>query len=183
MFEAWGRALYRRRRLTLIVSLLLVAFAGVWGTGVFSKLSTGNSFTPPGSQSQHEQDRADQLFGRAEADVVVLYTSKTRTVSDTVYQRAVGGALATLPHNDVARITTYWSTGHNPALVSKDGHQTYAVLQLTGKDDQARQDAYKAIKNQFGLNVNGITARVGGQVPTSVAIGNEVTANIGKAEG
>ena len=33
MFEAWGRALYRRRRLTLGVTLVLVAFAAVWGTG------------------------------------------------------------------------------------------------------------------------------------------------------
>src|SRR5579859_5901379 len=97
MFEAWGRALYRRRRLTLIVSLLFVAFAGVWGTGVFGKLSSGNSFTPPGSQSQHEQDRADQLFGRDEADVVVLYDSPTRTVSDPVYQQVVTSALAALP--------------------------------------------------------------------------------------
>ena len=45
MFEAWGRVLYRRRRLTLIVTLVLVAFAAVWGTGVFGTLSSGNDFT------------------------------------------------------------------------------------------------------------------------------------------
>jgi len=33
MFEAWGRVLYRRRRLTLVVTLVLVAFAAVWGYG------------------------------------------------------------------------------------------------------------------------------------------------------
>jgi hypothetical protein len=31
MFEAWGRVLSRRRRLTLIITLLFVAFAGAWG--------------------------------------------------------------------------------------------------------------------------------------------------------
>ena len=41
MFEAWGRALYTRRRLTLGIALVLVAFAAVWGTGVFGKLSSG----------------------------------------------------------------------------------------------------------------------------------------------
>ena len=40
MFEAWGRVLYRRRRLTLIVTLVLVAFAAALGTGVFGKLVT-----------------------------------------------------------------------------------------------------------------------------------------------
>ena len=80
MFEAWGRILYRRRRLTLVVTLVLVAFAAVWGTGVFGKLSSGNDFTPPASQSQREVDQAAQVFGRNDADVVVLYRSATMTV-------------------------------------------------------------------------------------------------------
>ena len=48
MFEAWGRTLYRRRRLTLGLTLVLVAFAAVWGTGVFAKLSSGDNFHPSG---------------------------------------------------------------------------------------------------------------------------------------
>ena len=63
MFEAWGRALYTRRRLTLGIALVLVAFAAARGTGVFGKLSSGNSFTPPASQSQREADQASQAFG------------------------------------------------------------------------------------------------------------------------
>jgi hypothetical protein len=64
MFEAWGRALYTRRRLALSLTLVLVAFAAVWGTGVFGTLSSGDNFTPPGSQSQREANQASQLFGR-----------------------------------------------------------------------------------------------------------------------
>ena len=68
MFEAWGRALYARRRLTLGIALVLVAFAAVWGTGVFGKLSSGNSFTPPASQSQREADQATlELKGRLDS--------------------------------------------------------------------------------------------------------------------
>ena len=93
MFEAWGRALYTRRRLTLGIALVLVAFAAVWGTGVFGKLSSGNSFTPPASQSQREADQASQVFGRNDADVVVLYRSATRTVGDPAYRQAVTGTL------------------------------------------------------------------------------------------
>ena len=94
MFEAWGRALYTRRRLTLGITLVLVAFAAVWGTGVFGKLSSGNSFTPPASQSQREADQASQVFGRNDADVVVLYRSATRTVGDPAYRQAVTAALS-----------------------------------------------------------------------------------------
>ncbi|HET9968770.1 MAG TPA: MMPL family transporter, partial [Streptosporangiaceae bacterium] len=185
MFEAWGRVLYRRRRLALVVTLVLVAFAAVWGTGVFGQLSAGNDFTPPSSQSQREVNRAAQVFGRNDADVVVLYRSTTMTVADPAYQRAVTAALKNLPRADVARVTTYWSTG-SPRLVSADRHATYAAVQLTGADDAARHQAYDAIKSDLtpaSLSAAGLTATVGGSVATEVAINSEVTADIGKAEG
>ena len=106
MFEAWGRALARRRRLTLALTLLFVAFAGIWGTGVFGKLSSGDNFTPPASESQREANQAEQVFGRNDADVVVLYRSATMTVSDPAYRQAVTAALSSLPRADVAKVTT-----------------------------------------------------------------------------
>jgi uncharacterized membrane protein YdfJ with MMPL/SSD domain len=185
MFEAWGRAVSRRRRLTLVITLLFVAFAGAWGTGVFGKLSSGDNFTPPSSPSQREATAAEQVFGRNDADVVVLYRSATMTVTDPAYRQAVTTALSALPRADVARVSTYWSTG-SPSLVSTDRHATYAVLQLTGADDAARHQTYDAIKNDLTparLAADGVTARVGGNVATEVAINNEVTADIAKAEG
>jgi len=185
MFEAWGRVLSRRRRLTLVITLLFVAFAGAWGTGVFGKLSSGDNFTPASSQSQREANVADQVFGRNDADVVVLYRSATMTVTDPAYRQAVTTALNSLPGADVAKVATYWSTG-SPSLVSTDRHSTYAVLQLTGADDAARHQTYDAIKNDLNpatLAADGVTARVGGNVAMEVAINNEVTADIAKAEG
>ena len=185
MFEAWGRVLSRRRRLTLVITLLFVAFAGAWGTGVFGKLSSGDNFTPPSSQSQREANVAEQVFGRSDADVVVLYRSATMTVTDPAYRQAVTTALSSLPRADVAKAATYWSTG-SPSLVSTDRHSTYAVLQLTGADDAARHQTYDAIKNDLAppsLAADGVTARVGGNVAMEVAINNEVTADIAKAEG
>ncbi len=185
MFEAWGHALFRRRRLTLVVTLLFVAFAAAWGTGVFGKLSSGDNFTPPSSQSQQEANRADQVFGRNDADVVVLYRSATMTVTDPAYRQAVTAALGSLPPADVAKVTTYWSSG-SPSLVSTDRHSTYAVLQLTGADDAARHQTYDAIKAELtpaSLAADGVSAQVGGNVPLEVAINNEVSADIAKAEG
>jgi uncharacterized membrane protein YdfJ with MMPL/SSD domain len=185
MFEAWGRALYTRRRLALSLTLVLVAFAAVWGTGVFGKLSSGDNFTPPGSQSQREANQASQLFGRDDADVVVLYRSAAMTVGDPGYRQAVTAALGGLPSADVGKVTTYWSSG-SPSLVSADRHATYAVLQLTGGDDAARHQAYDAIKTDLtpaSLAASGLTAQVGGDVPMEVAINSEVTADIAKAEG
>src|SRR6516165_7989293 len=139
MFEAWGRGLYRARRLTLVIAVVFALAAGAWGTSV---------------------------FGRNDADVVVLYHSPALTVSDPAYRQAVTAALAGLPAADVKRVTTYWSSGQ-PTMISADRHSTYAVLLLAGADDQTRQDTYKAIKDDFSagagasaLSRAGITARV-----------------------
>jgi uncharacterized membrane protein YdfJ with MMPL/SSD domain len=184
MFESWGRILYRGRRLTLVVTLVLVGFAAVWGTGVFGQLSSGSDFTPPASQSQREVDQAAQSFGRNDADVVVLYRSATMTVSDPAYRQAVTAALDHLPRADVAKVTTYWSGGSS-RLVSADRHATYAALLLTGADDAARHKTYEAIQaglTPASLAAAGLTATVGGNVATEVAINSEVTANIARAE-
>jgi RND superfamily putative drug exporter len=189
MFEAWGRGMYRARRLTVVIAVLFAVAAGVWGTGVFSKLTSGNTFTPPNSQSNQESNLAASVFGRNDADLVVLYHSPAMTVGDPAFRQAVTAALATLPSSDVTRASTYWSSGQ-PSMVSTDKHSTYAALQLAGTDDQARQDTYKAIKNDFtggagasALAKAGITAEVGGNVPTEATINTQVTSSIGRAEG
>jgi trehalose monomycolate/heme transporter len=185
MFEAWGRGLYRARRLTLLLGLLFAVGAGVWGTGVFSKLNSGNTFTPPNSQSNLETSQAENLFGRNGADVVVLFRSATRTVADPVYRQAVAGYLASLPSSAVAKSASFWTSGQ-PDLVSTDRHSTYAVLQLAGRSGQAREDTYKSIKGDFpavaGAPSDGVTAQVGGTTATEVAINSEVSANIARAE-
>jgi uncharacterized membrane protein YdfJ with MMPL/SSD domain len=185
MFEAWGRGLYRARRLTLVIGLLFAVGAAVWGTGVFGKLDSGNTFTPPNSQSNVESNLAGSLFGRNDADVVVLFHSAARTVADPVYRQAVAQYLAVFPGNQVTKTATYWTSGQ-PNLVSADKHSTYAVLQLAGGSDQARDDTYKAIKADFpavaGPPGDGITVRVGGATATEVAINSEVSANIARAE-
>jgi len=188
MFERWGRVIYRRRRLTLVIAAIGIVFAGVWGTQVFGALTSGDNFTPPNSQSQREADAAASAFGRNSADVVVLYRSTRLTVGDPAYRAAVTRALAGLPHREVLSASTYWSTRPplSARLVSGDGRATYAVLQLSGADDAARQKTFASIRADLvppGLAARGITAQLGGTVPTETAINGEVTADIGKAEG
>jgi trehalose monomycolate/heme transporter len=183
MFEAWGRGLYRFRRLVLVISVLFAVAAGVWGTGVFGKLTAGNTFTPPGSESNRESAIAGSVFGRDAADAVVLFRSATQTVADPAYRQAVTGYLAALPAADIVATATFWTSGQR-GLVSADGHSTYAVLRLAGVTDPDREDTFKAIKADFPATAgNGISAQVGGTTPTELAINSEVSGNIARAEG
>jgi trehalose monomycolate/heme transporter len=179
VFESWGRVVYRRRRLVLAIAVLGVVFAGLWGTGVFTALQTAGGFTPPNSQSQQEDNLASGAFGRNAGDVVVLYSSAHQTVRSPAFRSAVTSTLAALPRSKVESYQTYWSTG-SPRFVSANGEQTYAVIALTGGSDAARNTSYDAIARD--LAAPGLTAKVGGQVPTDEAIHTEVNSNIGRAE-
>jgi uncharacterized membrane protein YdfJ with MMPL/SSD domain len=179
MFEIWGRAVYRRRVLALALALIALAAAAAWGTGVFGSLQSSGGFTPPNSESQRASNLAASAFGRNDADVVVLYRSRTMTVSDPAYRAAVTRSLAALPHGRVAAAQTYWSTG-SAGFVSANRHETYAMLQLAGSSDDARTTSYDAIKGD--LTAPGLQTLAGGNVPTFESVNTEVKADIGQAE-
>src|SRR5580698_3655162 len=180
IFERWGRTAHRRRRLILVAALLVAGLGAVWGTTIFATVQTAGGFDAPDSQSQHEASLATQAFGRDAGDVVVLYSSKTLTTASPAFRSAVTSTLAALPRGKVGSYLTYWSTGSRQ-FVSATGRQTYAVIELAGSTDTARQDSYDAIKAQ--LSAPGLLSQVGGVVPTDETIDQQVTANITRAEG
>jgi uncharacterized membrane protein YdfJ with MMPL/SSD domain len=179
-FESWARLIYRRRRVVLVAALLFAVFAGAWGTGIFGRVQAAGGFTAPGSPSQLEAGLATRAFGRDAGDVVVLYSSPALTTASPAFRAAVTGTLAALPHRRAQSYATYWSTGSRQ-FVSASGHQTYAVIELAGGSDGARQASYDAISGALGAP--GLRTRVGGAVPTNEAIDQQSTASIGRAEG
>ncbi|HEY5032130.1 MAG TPA: MMPL family transporter [Actinomycetes bacterium] len=177
MLERLGHLTYSRRRWVLGVAGVFVVVAVVWGTGVFGRL-VGGGFNDPSSESTRAQAVADQAFGRDGADVVVIYSSKDRTVDDPAFQTAVTAALSKLPKALVPVIIT---ARQDPTMISADRHSTYVVLQLAGSSDSARQTSYDAIKDE--LVAPGLTTLRGGAVPVNEAINAQVKADIGRAEG
>jgi trehalose monomycolate/heme transporter len=179
MFHALGRLIYRRRWAVLAVAVAFMLFSAVWGIGVFGALS-GGGFEDPKSDSVHARQALDRAFGRDDADVTVLYSSDRATVDDPNYRSAVTGTLDALPATDVRRVTTFWSTG-SPALVSKDRRSTYAVLQLSGADDEARTTQFEQIEAR--LDAPGLREQTGGIAAVNRDLNEQITADIGRAEG
>ncbi|HEY6748118.1 MAG TPA: MMPL family transporter [Mycobacteriales bacterium] len=177
MFETLGRVTHRRRRWILAAALAFLAFAGIWGTGVFGSLTSGG-FEDPDSESARAAAVVAADLGRDEADVVVLYRSPDRTVDDPAFRRAVTGTLAALPAADVARTVDWFST-RAPGLVSADRHATYAVLTLTG-DEQQRTDVLDRIEGR--LAAPGLDTRIGGTTTVGRDINERVSADIARAE-
>ncbi|NKZ07015.1 MMPL family transporter [Actinomadura latina] len=180
MFDRWGRWVHRRRRWVLAAAGVLLVFAGVWGTGVFGALSASGGFETPGSESTKATRIAEQALGRDAADVVILYQGGT-TVDDPSYRASVERALAALPPEKVVGTATYWTTGA-PQFVSEDRTSTYAVLELAGADETARDGAYQAVKDDLHDVGGGLTAKVGGTAATSAAINDQVASDLPRAE-
>jgi uncharacterized membrane protein YdfJ with MMPL/SSD domain len=178
MFESLGRFMVRRRRWVLAGAGVFVAVAAVWGTGVFGSLA-GAGFEDPDSDSVRAAEQVNRVFGRHQADVVVLYSSPTLTVDDPAFRTSAKRTLDALPDRYVAKVTTYWDS-KALQLVSADRHATYAVLELTGPDGDARQDALAEITDEVAAP--GLTTRVGGAVAVGRDGDTQVARDIARAE-
>jgi trehalose monomycolate/heme transporter len=177
MFEALGRRVHRRRWAVVAAALVFLVFAGVWGTGVFARM-TGGGFEDPGSESARAAAVAAEKLGRDEADVVVVYRSATATVDDPRFEQAVTRTLEALPRDVVTGATTFWST-KAPQLVSSDRRATYAVLHLAG-DEEQRLDGLERIEGS--LAAPGLDSAVGGTEVINRDINERVSEDIARAE-
>ncbi len=177
--ERWGQLIARRRWVVLGVGLLTTILAGGWGLGVFATLSDGG-FEDPNSESARADAAIIEAFGRTDADVLVLYTSDAGArVDDPAFERAVTETVAALPADQVVQaVTTY--TGGGPALVSDDGRSTLVALSLAGADDDERAQAYDRIRED--LQAPGLASAVGGQSAIFSDVGEQVEADIARAE-
>jgi uncharacterized membrane protein YdfJ with MMPL/SSD domain len=96
MFESLGRLMFRRRRWVLAAAGVFVVVAALWGTGVFGSLA-GAGFEDPNSDSARAAQQAKRVFGRHQADVVVVYSSPMLSVDDAAFRTTAERTLAALP--------------------------------------------------------------------------------------
>ncbi|TCC40099.1 MMPL family transporter [Kribbella capetownensis] len=180
MFETLGHFTYRRRRLVLALTGVLVAVGLAWGTGVFGSLANGG-FDAPDTEAANAVATIEQNVGRTGTDVIVLYRSSTQTVADPSFRQSVEQHLSGLPSQDVLSTTTYWST-RSPLFVSKDQHSTYAVLTLAGADQEERLATFHRIADQVRTAPSGLDAKVGGEIAVFDEVNTQTEHDIVHAE-
>jgi len=175
-----GRFAAAHRRWVIIGALLFTLVAGGWGTTVFGAITGGAGFDDPASQSSKADKVLAGPLGRQADDVVVLYRSADRPVTDPALAGPIQSAVAAVPRTDLDRVDTYWSTGNNPDFLSKDGHSTYVALQFKSSDDQERVKALQAIEEKF--KVPGTEVRFGGITAMTEQVNGLTGKDIGRAE-
>ena len=170
----WGKLIYRLRWPVLIASLAVVIVSGVWGTGVFGKL-TGTGFENRSSESYQAAQKVREIFGDQATDLVVLYSAPDGG-QIAPHQTDIAGTLDKLKANpDVA--TVLWDPTR---MTSNDGRSAYAAVRLKGEDQDAKRDVYDSLETQ--LNAPGVTTEVGGGIAFLKAANTQTTEDIAFAE-
>ncbi|MGH3734418.1 MAG: MMPL family transporter [Micromonosporaceae bacterium] len=176
MFAWWGKTVHRLRWTVLMGAVAFVAFAAVWGTGVFDEL-TGGGFEQPGSESVRATERIADEIGDQQVDLIALYSSDRLTVTDTEFRDAVTAAAdRALDRPGVSKVSGYYDTG-NPALVSNDQHATYLAVQL---DKDLDPDTIRDVRD--ALAADGLTTDVGGPQAIFLDVNSRVSDDIARAE-
>jgi RND superfamily putative drug exporter len=179
LFAKLGRTVSKRRKWVLILTVLFIAIAGVWGSGAFGRLTAGAGFEDPGSESSRAEVLLAGSFERNASDVVVLYEHPSWKVDDPAFAEPILKALSSIRPHEIVRLQSYWST-KDEAYVSGDRHSTYVTLTLPSFDDQQRVEQYKKLRDQ--LKVPGLTVKFGGITPMTEQVNAQTGRDIALAE-
>jgi RND superfamily putative drug exporter len=187
MLHRLGELVYRRARLVLVVTGILLAAAAVIGVGAFGKLQ-GGGFDDPNSQSARAANQINARFGGHD-NLVFLVRAAAGSSVDSPDVRAAGLKLTDSLGARTAtidRVTSYWTT-RAPALRSKDGTQALVLLHVTGSDKQAT-DSTKALIAVYtgsgaGVGSSAITVLAGGDAAVNVQVNAQVGKSLALAEG
>ena len=151
----------------------------VFGTGVFSSLKSGG-FNDPASESSRAQALLDTKLGGATADIIILMSNSSLKATDATFMDAATQLLSKLKARpEVASVTSYYST-HSASLLSRDGHETFAVVQLKAKDEATKENDFKTLEPLITSPT--IETKVGGNVAVNVAVNKQVSSDLERAE-
>ncbi|MEU8242776.1 MMPL family transporter [Actinoplanes missouriensis] len=165
VFAGWGTRVARLRWSVLVVALVAVLGAGVWGVGVFDRLTEGG-YSDPDSESARAADVVATALGGQSGDVIAIYTPDRGTIDDAALAKRITARLGELPGGAVVSTASYWDD-KAPQYAAADRSSAAAVITLAGDDDAEKMSSYADIEESLG--VPGAHLQLAGSVPLSHA--------------
>ncbi len=125
----WAGFVVARKWWVLVLTVVAVLAAGVWGLGVFGKLSQGGYFDNS-SESAQVSMLVNRAIGQQSPDIVAIYTApEGRTLADIgpEVQQTLTEFQAAWP---TKKVLSYWSLDQASAapLLSEDGTKALATV-------------------------------------------------------
>ena len=180
MFAKWGSLAYHRRWVVMIATLVLTVMGGLWGVGVFDRLSEGG-FGDPTSEAVRANKLVEETFGRQGGDIVVMYTAPSgSTIDSPEVKSKVETALAGLPADAVKTVASYWNIPQPNPFGTADKSKALVAITLQASDSNAQLKDYARISDQ--LVVSGVKTQFAGQIPIQKTISEMSGADLVRAE-
>ncbi|HUA06412.1 MAG TPA: MMPL family transporter, partial [Solirubrobacteraceae bacterium] len=169
--------IYPHRRAVLYVTVIGAVIAGVFGSSVANHLSPYGA-TDPATQSVQATNRFQDATNREiDPGVVALVTvGNVHTASAQTRVNQVADQLRAGP--DVASAVSYYQT-HDPAMVSRDGSQTYVAAYFRPKSDTRLKDDAQQIENGFAGQHD---VKLGGELVAAAQVNTQVSHDLERAE-
>ena len=177
MFGGFASFVHRNRGRVLLVALVGIGVAGVFGLGVAKRLSPYGD-TDPATQSVQATNRYQAATGRQiDPGVVALVT--TGDVRSAAAERRVREVEAKLrASRDIATVSSYYDS-HDTAMVSRDGSSTYVVAYFRPKSDSRVQDDAKRLQVEFAGQRD---VELGGEAIANAQVNTQVGNDLKRAE-
>ena len=176
MFERLGHLLVRRKKEGLALFLIGIILSGVFGSLIFSRLDAGG-YSDPKSDSYKVYEYLRDDLKINDPSVVVVVDAGTRDVtSPDVVQEAKSLEAKIASEVGVTKTLSYWSSGGEATLISKDGRAAYILIY--GEADAFSpesqelgavfQDKYEGKYGSFTLYPGGVSV-VGNAISEKIA--------------
>lgn len=182
MFKTLARLVVRMPWVFVTVALAWTAFSVGFGHDISARLTLNPGWSAPDSQSARVEALLRNTLQHDEAPVVVMFSPRAggpAAVDGADYRAAVETALARLvelPH--VKGVHTYYTTG-DARLKSRDGRQTYALVQLARGADEGVA-AYRVLRNTLASDA--LAIRLGGELAVYVDVREQLDRDLRSAE-
>jgi uncharacterized membrane protein YdfJ with MMPL/SSD domain len=170
MLQRIARLALRAPKRIIVIALLVMVGAGIFGIPVTKSLSAGG-FQDPTSESAKASKVLLDKFHQGDMELIVSVTSDAGVQSPQ--SRAVGTDIAAQlqasPH--VGQVTSTWTAPPSaaPALVSRDGKTGLIIAGITGGESNA-QKYTKELTERLVHDRDGVTVRAGGEAMIYVQI-------------
>jgi uncharacterized membrane protein YdfJ with MMPL/SSD domain len=177
MFEKFASFVYRNRRRVLVVAVVSILVAGVFGLGVAKRLSPYGD-TDPATQSVQATDRYQAATGlQLDPGAIALVT--TGEVHSRRAERRVRQVEAQLRSSrDIAAVSSYYDS-QDPAMISRDRRSTYVVAYFKPKSDLQIQNDAKRLESAFAGQHD---VQLGGNAVASAQVNTQVGNDLARAE-
>jgi putative drug exporter of the RND superfamily len=171
--------LYAHRRAVLYATVIGAVVAGVFGSSVAQHLSPYGA-NDPATQSVQATNRFQAATNREiDPGVVALVNLGAGNVHTKAAQVRVAQVASQLSKGpDVASVLSFYQT-HNPAMVSRDGTQTYALAYFRPRSDTTLKNDAQQIENGFAGRRD---VRLGGQLVANAQVNTQVSHDLEHAE-